>query len=149
MKHRYVLTLLAAGLVAALPARAHAQGSWQPPSRQMPEMPAMSELRGSWQSSVGPWLGAMSQASGVAAGQVTASGETTPGGARAKFVRFLSGVYPVANWSDRNGDGRADMVEIFHDGARIIQLIDPDYDGSANVMRVYSASGELLREEKL
>jgi hypothetical protein len=50
-------------------------------------------------------------------------------------------------WSDRNGDSRADIVEIYKSGGVIIQLIDADFDGSANVMRIYDAGGKLLRQE--
>ncbi|MBV9773013.1 MAG: hypothetical protein JO040_03650 [Gemmatimonadetes bacterium] len=147
MKHRYVFPLLAVGLVALAPLRARAQG-WQPPSKQMPEMPARAELQGGAAGWAGAWLGSQAGAAGVGADQVRAVGEGARG-PKAAFVRFTSGVFPVATWSDRNGDGRADMIEVFRDGARIVQLIDPDYDGTANVMRVYSASGELLREERM
>jgi hypothetical protein len=40
-------------------------------------------------------------------------------------------------------------VEVFRGGDRVYQLVDADYDGAANVLRVYSPSGELVREERL
>ncbi|HEX2093295.1 MAG TPA: hypothetical protein VHG28_12885 [Longimicrobiaceae bacterium] len=144
MKRRLALALLGACALAALASRARAQ-DWRPPSNQMPAMPRLGELQGGWQS---PWTGAMARASGADAGQVRAVGEAA-GGDRARFVRFTAGVFPVATWSDRNGDGTCDLVEIFRDGARVYQLIDADLDGSANVLRVYDASGSLLREERL
>jgi hypothetical protein len=52
-------------------------------------------------------------------------------------------------WQDRNGDGRADIVEIFRGGGVIVQVIDADYDGQANVLRRYDSGGALLREERL
>lgn len=146
MARRFFVVLLGAcALAAAVPS--HAQG-WRP-SAQMPAMPGMAGLQGNWQSSVGRWAGDIAQVSGKSAGEIRAAGETTPGSDRAKFVRFTSGAFPVSTWSDRNGDGKCDMVEMYRDGARIYQLIDADYDGSANVLRVYSSSGELLREERL
>ncbi|MDP9349559.1 MAG: hypothetical protein M3P24_10540, partial [Gemmatimonadota bacterium] len=81
--------------------------------------------------------------------EIRATGETTPGGTQARFVRFLAGHAPLATWSDRNGDGNADLVELSRDGVRVLQVIDADYDGSANVLRVYAPSGELVREERI
>jgi hypothetical protein len=52
-------------------------------------------------------------------------------------------------WQDRNGDGRADLLEIYRGSGVIVQLIDADYDGQANVLRVYAADGTLIREERL
>lgn len=145
MTRRLSLLLLGACVLAA-PAAVRAQ-EWRPPSRQMPEMPDRAGLQGSGASAAGAWLGSMAGAAGVGAGDVRAAGEGS--GARAKFVRFTSGVFPVATWTDRNGDGRCDLVEVFREGNRVFQLVDADFDGSANVLRVYSASGELLREERL
>jgi hypothetical protein len=122
---------------------------WRPPSPKMPAMPAMAALRGDWASAVGPWLQGVVQVSGTPAAQMRAAGETTPGGERARFVRFLAGHRPLGTWSDRNGDGTADLVEHFHDGARVQQVIDVDYDGNANVLRAYTPSGELAREERM
>ena len=75
-----------------------------------------------------------------------ASGEG--GGARPRFVRFTGQMRPVEAWSDRNGDGRADLIEVFRDGATAYQLVDADYDGRANVLRVYGSNGALAREER-
>lgn len=129
--------LLAALAAAVAPARAQ---EWNPPSRQMPPMPSASDLSGGWQGSLGPWfngLGALSS--------MRAAGE---GGARPRFVRFTSEMRPVEQWSDRNGDGRVDLVEVYRDGALIARLVDADYDGTANVLRRYDASGALTREER-
>ncbi len=142
---RLLVLLLGASALAAVPVDRPQE--WRPPSRQMPSMPARAQLQGGATGWAASWLGSMSGAAGVAADGVRAAGEG--GSARAGFVRFTSGVFPVATWSDRNGDGTCDMVEVFREGARTHQLIDADYDGSANVLRVYSASGELAREERM
>jgi hypothetical protein len=125
-------------LVAASRLRAQ---EWAPPSSQMPQMPAMSALAGGWQGSVGAWFSGLGDLSAV-----RAMGDG--GGARPRMVRFM-GSRPVAQWTDRNGDGRADMVEIYRNGGLAYQMIDADYDGAANVMRVYNASGDLVREQRL
>lgn len=137
------------GLLAALTAvavlaavRLRAQQDWSPPSRDMPQMPATGELSGGWRSSAGAWLrGADEGLDGI-----RALGEG--GGARPRMVRFMGGSRPVAAWTDRNGDGRADLVEVYRSGAVAYQLIDADYDGTANVLRVYDASGALAREQR-
>jgi hypothetical protein len=115
---------------------------WSPPSRQMPQMPSAGELDGGWKGSLGGWF----NGTGVPLDQVRASGEG--GGARPHFVRFTGQMRPVEAWSDRNGDGRADLIEVFRDGATAYQLVDADYDGRANVLRVYGSSGALAREER-
>ncbi len=140
MTTRLSLALLGACVLAAPAASAQ---DWRPPSREMPEMPGRADVQGAAQ---GSWGNSMAGAAGVS-GQLRAAGEG--GGAHAKFVRFTSGVFPVATWAERNGDGRCDMVELFREGNRVYQLVDADFDGSANVLRVYAASGELLREERL
>jgi hypothetical protein len=148
------LTLLLAAValwgLATAPA-AHAQDvQWSPPSRSMPAMPTMAELGGSgWQSSLGEWFRGIDRVSGVSTGRLRASGEPRRGSEQAQLARFSSGPLPVAVWTDRNGDGRADLIEIYRAGGVIIQLIDADYDGRANVMRVLDASGALLREERM
>ena len=137
------------GLLAALTAvavlaavRLRAQQDWSPPSHDMPQMPASAELSGGWRSSAGAWLrGADESLDGI-----RALGEG--GGARPRMVRFMGGSRPVAAWTDRNGDGRADLVEVYRGGAVAYQLIDADYDGTANVLRVYDASGALAREQR-
>jgi hypothetical protein len=62
-------------------------------------------------------------------------------------VRFVSNMRPVQQWSDRNGDGRADMIEVYRDGSLAYQLVDADYDGRANALRAYTG-GSLSREER-
>src|ERR1700741_5088530 len=69
-------------------------------------------------------------------------------GGRLALVRFLGGTRPGSVWTDRNGDGKADMIEVYRGGALAYQLIDADYDGTANVLRVYNG-GSLVREERL
>jgi len=122
--------------------RAQAQ-EWNPPSRQMPDMPESGELAGGWRGSAGAWLAG----TGTALDQLRAAGEGARGG-RARLVRFMGGTRPVAVWTDRNGDGKADMIEVYRGGALAFQLIDADYDGAANVLRVYNG-GSLVREERL
>lgn len=147
MRRTLFLTLLA---LAVLPVAAHAQGAqWSPPSRQMPEMPRASDLRGEWFSSRASWFRGVDDLTGITSSGLRASGEPRPGSDRFQIVRFTQGPLPVVIWSDRNGDDRADMVEIFKSGGVIIQLIDADYDGNANVMRVYDSSGALLRQDRL
>jgi hypothetical protein len=133
------LVALSALALAAAPARAGQE--WTPPSKQMPQMPAAAELDGGWKGSAGAWFGG----TGVQLDQVRASGE---GGARLRFVRFTVNMRPVEVWSDRNGDGRADLVEVFRDGGLTHRLVDSDYDGTANALRVYGAGGGLTREER-
>jgi hypothetical protein len=131
--------------------RAEAQtpaAEWSPPSREMPAMPAMTELLGGWQSSLAAWFRGIDGVSGHSLGDIRASGETNRG-PRARFVRFTVGPRPVAVWSDRNGDGRCDMLELYRSGAVVVRLVDPDYDGSANVLLLYDASGALARETRL
>lgn len=135
-----LVTVCALGAALQLRAQPAQLQSWRPPS-QMPSMPSAAELRDGWQAS-GAWQQGAVQVSGVAAG-VRVLGEVPPGRERANFVRFLSGHVPVATWSDRNGDGRADLVEIFRDGAKVIQAVDADYDGACNLYRVRDASGAL------
>lgn len=138
---------IAAALVTA--SSVTAQQSWTPPSRSMPQMPTVSALRTDWQTSVGSWGRGVSEVSGVQPGQLQVTGEGSSGSAPAKFVRFTAGYLPAGTWTDRNGDGTADLVELFAGGARVIQVVDADYDGQANVLRVYTRSGELVREQRL
>ena len=127
------LTVVAAGLMLpALVAPAAAQ-EWSPPSRQMPAM----QVADSWQGSLAGWF-----LPGTALNTVRAQAE-------ARFVRFSAGPRPVAAWTDRNGDGKADMVQVYRGGAVAYQLIDADYDGTANVLRVLDEAGQLVREERL
>jgi hypothetical protein len=135
--------VLAAG--AAVPA--DAQGEWTPPSRAMPQMPAMAELDGAWRAALAAWFRGTDEISGVPLAQVRATGDAGTGG-RSAYVRFMGGPRAVAVWSDRNGDGRADMIEIYRGGSVAFQLIDSDYDGHANVLRAYDTGGALLRETR-
>lgn len=142
MKRNHVFAALAAGavllVIAARPARAQ---EWRPPSTSMPPMPASGEVNDGWAGGQGSWFIA-------SRGGVKARAEG--GGRQARFVRFSADdMRTLAAWSDRNGDGRCDMVEVYRDGALAAQVIDPDYDGTANVMRVYGADGKLVREERL
>lgn len=133
-----------------LPIAANAQtSSWRPPSNQMPMMPRATELRGDWLSPRAEWFRGMDAVSGVSASSLRASGEPSSGSGYVQVARFTSGPLPVVVWSDRNGDNRADIIEIFRSGGVIIQLIDADYDGSANVIRTYDANGELINQERL
>lgn len=137
------IVLAAAGSLALLAAAARPAGAqeWTPPGKQMPEMPTTQQLSSQGAGAAGAW------ARGVEVSQ--ARGEGAGGGGRVKFVRFLAGVRPVLTWSDRNGDGKADMVEVYRNGALAYQVVDADYDGTANVMRVYDAGGNLSREERM
>jgi hypothetical protein len=140
---RPTLRLSACGAaLIALVAAAWPGQDWTPPSRQMPEMPAAAALEGAWRTTLAPWFGGVDQP----LDGVRAIGEG--GGTRPRMVRFVGGSRPVASWTDRNGDGRADLIEVFRAGAVAFQLIDADYDGNANVLRIYDASGALAREQR-
>ena len=132
--------LVLAALIGAAPYRPAQE--WSPPSRQMPQMPASGELAGGWRGSLGSWFGGL----GVSVAGVRADGEG--GGARPRFVRFTADMRPVEQWSDRNGDGRADLVEVYRSGVLAYRLVDADYDGTANSLRAYDASGAVAREER-
>ena len=140
--------VLALSFLILAPLALQAQGTdWAPPTREMPMMPRVSELEGDWLSSRAAWFRGVENVSGVAASGLRASGDGR-GGANspAQMVRFTNGPLPVVVWSDRNGDARCDMMEIFRSGGIIIQLIDADFDGAANVVRVYDTEGKLLRQ---
>lgn len=140
MSHAFAAALLVATLAAApMPARAQA---WSPPARQMPEMPRMAELDGDWLTPRADWF------RGLAPANLRPVGEPR-GGAVARVVRYHDGPLPAVVWTDRNGDGRADLIEIFRAGSILAQLIDPEYDGGANVLRRYDASGALVSEERM
>jgi len=132
--------LLLTALLGAAPAFRGQE--WSPPSHQMPQMPTAAELGGGWRGSLGAWFGGL----GVSVADVAAHGEGA--GPRPRFVRFTTDMRPVQSWSDRNGDGRADMVEVYRDGALMARLVDADYDGTANSLRRYDASGAVTREER-
>jgi hypothetical protein len=143
MKRKHVVAAVAAGAVllafAARPARAQ---DWRPASRSMPAMPAPGEVNEAWVGQQAGWL------AGGASG-VSARPEGVAGG-KARFVRFNGKDMRMAGaWSDRNGDGRCDMLEVYNsEGALTAQLLDPSYSGTASVLRVY-ADGKLVREERL
>jgi hypothetical protein len=145
--------LLAALLLALLlPGQLQAQqpvSAWSPPSRSMPEMPRGSQADAAWLVSVANWLESSAAVTGVPAASVRATGEGGSSGGPARFIRFTSGPLPVASWSDRNGDGRADLIVLFRGAAVAAELIDADYDGLADVLRLYDARGTLARETRL
>ena len=136
------LALLAVAVSLIVPVALRAQG-WSPPSSEMPAMPAVADLEGGWISSQGAWFsGGAANLKGVASGARAG---------KALQVRFTNAgtPVPVAVWSDRNGDGKSDMIEIYRGGAVVIQLVDADFDGRANVVREYDSSGSLSRETRL
>lgn len=142
--------LLVLSFAALTPREAAAQDAdWSPPSRQMPVMPRVSDLRGDWLSDRAAWFQGVDAVSGVKVAGLQASGEPRSGNAHTQIVRFTTGPVPVVVWTDRNGDTRADMIEIFKSGGIIIQLIDADFDGAGNVVRVYDNQGKLLRQSPL
>jgi hypothetical protein len=132
--HNRPLAVAAAGLglLLAVSAPAGAQ-QWSPPSRQMPTM----QVADGWQGALAGWF-----LPGTTLNAVNARADRS-------YVRFSSGPRPVAAWSDRNGDGRSDLVELFRGGAVAYQLVDADYDGTADVLRIYDDSGQVQRTERL
>lgn len=133
MRHdRLMVAAGALGLLLVSATAARAQ-DWSPPSRQMPAM----QVGAGWQGSLASWF-----LPGTSLDAVRAQGE---GG----FIRFTAGPRPVAAWTDRNGDGRADMLQIFRGGAVAYQVVDADLDGSADVVRIYDQSGALASERRL
>lgn len=144
------VVLLACSLLLLAAPAASAQGpDWRPPSRQMPQMPTRAELSGDWLSPRRAWFQGVESISGVAVDRLRAAGEARGGSDVLQVARFMNGPIPAVVWSDRDGDSRADMIEILRAGGVIIQLIDADYDGAANVLRVYNAAGALVREERM
>lgn len=146
MRRTYGLAAAVVALAVLTAVKLRAQQDWSPPSREMPEMPASSQLAGGWRGALGGWF----RGAGEGLDGIRAVGEEMPRGmdAKPRMVRFMGGARPVASWTDRNGDGRADLVEVYRGGAVAYQLIDADYDGNANVLRVYDASGALARENR-
>lgn len=140
--------LLALLFPAALPAQQTAAG-WTPPSVDMPGMPRASEIDGAWMASVARWFDGSREITGAPVSRLRAVGEGASASGRVRFVRFTSGPLPVAAWSDRNGDGRCDLIVLYRGSAAAVELIDADYDGVADVLREYDASGGLLRETRL
>lgn len=150
---RNLLLLLSASALLALtapPVQAQSAGpQWRPPTRSMPMMPRIVELDGDWLAPRSSWFDGVDGISGVQPAMLRGAGEARAGSEYTQIARFSSGPVPAVVWSDRNGDHRADLIEIFRQGGVIIQLIDADYDGNANVVRVYDSSGALLREDRL
>lgn len=144
---RYLPVAVIAIALSAAPLSAQ-QGAWRPPTRQMPSMPAASDLEGDWLGPRASWFAGLEAEGGVAPADLQAVGEPRDAPA-VRLVRFQAGPVPVVVWSDRDGDGDADLIEIYRRGGVIIQLIDADYDGNANVIRRYDASGALISEERL
>ncbi len=138
--------LIAPLLLAASPAGAQ---EWRPPTTQMPAMPSMAELSGNWLGPRAEWFAGVATLSGVQPGSLRATAQGRGQSGNALVVHFSNGPIPAVVWQDRNGDGRADLVEIFRSGTVLVQVIDADYDGRANVMRTYSADGTLTREDRL
>jgi hypothetical protein len=142
--------LLLVPLLLLAPSTATAQApSWRPPSSEMPMMPKAAEIQGDWLGPRAGWFRGLDNVAGVSASGLRASGEPRSGSDFVQIARFTSGPLPVVIWSDRNGDDRADIIEIFRSGGVIIQVIDADYDGGANVIRMYDAEGELLSQERM
>jgi hypothetical protein len=145
-----IFTVLAVAAFACAPlARAQGGQQWRPASTSMPAMPTMPELQGDWLRGVEGWFAGVERVAGVSVQALRATGNPRAGSTRAQVTRLMNGPVPVIVLTDRNGDDRADMVEIFHTGSLVAQVIDADYSGRANVIRYYDASGALLREERL
>lgn len=144
------LSLLLVAPLLFLPASAEAQApDWRPPSSEMPMMPRTAEIQGDWLGSRSEWFQGLDRIAGVAASGLRASGEPRGSSDYVQVARFTDGPLPVVVWSDRNGDNRADVIEIFRGGGVVVQLIDADYNGSANVIRTYDSAGELIDQERL
>jgi hypothetical protein len=138
------------GIVFLTPAVLQAQvPDWRPPSTEMPMMPTVAELQGDWHGPRAAWFRGVETLSGSAVADLRAIARATGPDGRAQVAVFSSGPVPVVIWSDRNGDGRSDMIEIFRSGGVIIQVVDASFDGRANVMRVYDSEGRLLRQTAL
>ena len=120
---------------------------WRPSSTQMPAMPTPDALLSSPPG--GGWFSGVEAIAGVSPDRLRPLAEGRGPGGAALVVRFNNGPLPVVVWQDRNGDGRADIIEIFRGGTAVIQVIDADYDGQANVLRRYDNGGRLIREERL
>jgi hypothetical protein len=115
----------------------------------MPQMPQVADLSDEWMTQRSGWFAGAAPMAGVQPSALRISGEARRGSQAAQVVRASAGPLPVVVWQDRNGDNRADMIEIYKAGGVVLQMIDADYDGSANVVRVYDARGNLVREDRL
>ena len=112
-------------------------------------MPRADEIRGDWLGPRAEWFRGLEEVAGVSASGLRASGDARGGSERVQVARFTSGPFPVVVWSDRNGDGRADMIEIFRSGSVVVQLIDENYNGRANFVRRYDGAGSLVSQDRL
>ncbi len=144
----WLFSMISAGALLAAGTPANAQ-EWTLPTRQMPAMPAMSALPSGWQGAAGAWTAAAARLAGVPAGQIRGAGEAAGGSGRAAFVRFTGDARPVATWTDRNGDGRCDVLELFRSGILAVQVVDADYDGQADAIRHFDSAGKPLRTEEV
>ncbi|MDR0786523.1 MAG: hypothetical protein LBG44_01415 [Gemmatimonadota bacterium] len=142
------ITVLVALVLAFLTPGTGSAQEWRPGTRQMPQMPELSELSGDWLSPRAVWFNGVAAASGVSPEDLRAVGEPRRGTRITQVVRFNSGPVPVVVWQDRNADGVADIIEILRSGGVVFQLIDADYDGQANVLRSYNSSGKLTNETR-
>lgn len=147
MSRIMMLALLSLSLVI-LAAPADAQ-QWRPPTNRMPDMPAVSELSGNWLGPRAEWFTGVGDLTGVQPGALRATAQGRSASGSALVVHFSNGPIPAIVWQDRNGDGQADLIEIYRSGNVLVQVIDADYDGRANVMRTYGSDGSLTREERL
>jgi hypothetical protein len=136
-------------LATSIDAPAADAQAWNPGAREMPLMPERTELSGDWLTSRAQWFNGLQEAAGVAPSELRATGEGRSASNRTQVVRFANGTRPAMTWSDRNGDGRADIIEVFRNGVLIHQLIDADYSGRANVLRTYDSQGTLVSETRL
>jgi len=139
---------LLATVILVTPATAQDVPDWTPPTTQMPAMPTADDLRGNWQSNLSSWFRGLDRVTGLSTSGLRAVPEGRGPDGRALYVRFNSGHMPVAAWTDRSGDGRADNIEIFRNGRVMIQLTDSNYTGQANVLRFYHGDGSLAREKR-
>lgn len=144
-----VFPVVLLALALAVPALAQNAPQWRPSSTAMPAMPDMAELRADGPALFGAWLNGLEPITGTGAQGLRASGNARASSGRAEVVRLLRGPVPVVVITDRNGDGRADMIEYHRDGRLSAQLIDVDYSGRASALRFYDTSGALLREDRL
>lgn len=154
MLRSMLLTGTALCALLVLPRAAHAQSSpaqgWRPPSSEMPPMPSAADLQGDPRSGpLAAWLRGVDQVAGVDGASLRASGEGGGRGGNVRFVRVTSGARPVATLSDRNGDGRADMVELYRGSVVVLQVVDADFNGRGDAVRYLDERGNLVREERM
>jgi hypothetical protein len=119
---RTILVVLAILTLSALATPANAQ-EWRPSWREMPEMPAMGDLDGDWLGPRSTWFAGTANISGIQPSSLRPVGQARAGSSQAQVVHFNNGPVPAVVWQDRNGDGRADIVEIYRAGGVIIQVL--------------------------